>query len=174
MAGTDPLYYWDTCIFLAWLKDEERKAGEMAGVREVIEKNRKREVRLMTSVLTLTEVLASKIPVGLENLYKGLIMRRVNRIGMDIKVAQLAHDIRDYYAQRATENGGKILSTPDAIHLATAILYRADEFHTFDEEGGRKTLGLLPLSGNVAGHGLKICKPEGKNLELDLRRKPEV
>jgi hypothetical protein len=39
MAGTNlPLYYWDTCLFLAWLKDEERKSGEMDGVRDIIQK----------------------------------------------------------------------------------------------------------------------------------------
>ena len=34
MPGPSTLYYWDTCLFLAWLKDEERKVGEMDGVRE--------------------------------------------------------------------------------------------------------------------------------------------
>lgn len=57
--------------------------------------------------------------------------------------------------------GGSKLKTPDAIHLVTAILHRADEFHTFDET-------LTALSGNVAGHRLTICKPIAKNSELDL------
>lgn len=112
----------------------------------------------------------SKLPAGMETLYKGLMMKRVNRVGMDNKVAQMAHDIRDHYAQRASANGGKILSVPDAIHLATAIIYRVDEFHTFDEVGRSKTLGLMPLSGDVAGHGLKICKPIAKNPQLDLKK----
>jgi PIN domain len=79
---------------------------------------------------------------------------------MDSKCAGLAHDIRDHYVAA----GNKGIKTPDAIHLATAILYRATEFHTFDER-------LLDLSGNVGGHGLKICKPEAKNPQLDLRKK---
>lgn len=29
MAGSEPTYYWDSCLFVAWLKDEERKSGEM-------------------------------------------------------------------------------------------------------------------------------------------------
>ncbi|HEX8165602.1 MAG TPA: PIN domain-containing protein [Beijerinckiaceae bacterium] len=97
-------------------------------------------------------------------------MKRINRIGMDGKVASLAHDIRDHYMARAAEFGGKTLSTPDAIHLATAILYRADEFHTFDNDGSAKSLGLIPLSGNVGGHRLTICKPQARNPGLDLRR----
>ena len=55
MAGNSPLYYWDSCLFIAWLKDEQRKTGDMDGVREVIEQAKRRKVRLMTSVLTLTE-----------------------------------------------------------------------------------------------------------------------
>jgi len=69
---------------------------------------------------------------------------------------QIAHDLRNHYAML----GGKTLSSPDAIHLTTAILYRVDEFHTFDEDGSSGSLGLNPLSGNVGGHRLTICKPE--------------
>ena len=169
MPGDSPLYYWDTCLFLAWLKDEERPTGEMDGVRELIELSRRREVRLMTSALTLVEVLSSKIPIGFDNLFNNLL-KRINRVSVDIKVAGVANDIRNFYAARQAEFGNKTLSTPDAIHLATAILYRADEFHTFDDKGSSKNLGLIPLSGNVAGNRLTICKPVATRPQLDLRR----
>src|SRR5580704_15328612 len=133
MPGVDPVFYWDTCLFLAWLKDESRRAGEMDGVREIIDRTKRREVKLMTSVLTFVEVLNAKIPVGVDTLFNDL-MKRINRVSMDSKCAGLAHDIRNYYAVRAAQSGGKIIATPDAIHLATAILYRADEFHTFDDD----------------------------------------
>jgi len=165
MPGNTPVYYWDTCLFLAWLKDEERKNGEMDGVREVIERSKRRDAKIVTSTLTSIEVLSSKIPAGMKTLFDGL-MKRISRLGMDTKVASLAHDLRDYYALL----GGKTLSTPDAIHLATAILYRVDEFHTFDENGKNNSLGLIPLSGNVAGNRLIICKPEAKRPQLDLRK----
>jgi len=143
-------------MFLAWLKDEERKSGEMDGVREVIERSKRRDCRIMTSVLTTVEVLQSKIPAGVDTMFGGL-MRRITRVGIDTKIAQLAHDVRNEFAK-----GGRSLKTPDAIHLATAILHRADEFHTFDEP-------LLGMSGNVAGHKLVICKPVARNPGLDLR-----
>ena len=168
MAGNSPLYYWDTCLFLAWLKDEQRKTGEMDGVREVIERAKRREVRLMTAVLTLTEALSSTIPVGMDTLFANLL-KRIYKQGIDTKISTIAHDLRDYYVHNAVEHEGKTLSTPDALHLATAIINRADEFHTFDERNGRNSLGLLPLTGNVAGHNLTICKPIARNAELDLR-----
>lgn len=157
MSGSNPLYYWDTCMFLAWLKDEARQPGDMDGVREVIERSQRRDCRLMTSVLTTVEVLQAKIPAGVDTLLTGL-MKRMLRVGIDTKVAQLAHDVRNQYAKE-----GRSLKTPDALHLASAILHRADEFHTFDQQ-------LIDMSGNVAGHRLVICKPIARNPGLDLRR----
>ena len=169
MAGVEPFYYWDTCLFLAWLKDEERPSGEMDGVREIIERSKRREVKIVTSVLTKVEVLDGKIPVGMESLFSGLL-KRIHPLSMDIKIAQVAHDLRNYYSVNRAKFGGKILSTPDAIHLATAIIYRVTEFHTFDHDGDARHLGLLPLSGDVAGNRLIICKPQARNPSLDLRR----
>ncbi len=165
MPGNPPIYYWDSCLFLAWLKDEERKVGEMDGVREVIERSKRREAKIMTSVITTTEVLAAKIPSGMDTLFRGM-MKRVSQVSVDIRVAGLAHDIRDHYVKL----GGKTVSVPDALHLATGILYRVDQFHTFDADNGRNSLGLLQLSGDVAGNNLVICKPEAKLPQLDLRK----
>jgi predicted nucleic acid-binding protein len=141
----------------------------MDGVREVIERVKRRDAKIITSVLTVTEVLDSKLPAGMKTLIDGL-MKRVNRVGMDIKIARMAHDLRDYYIQRSAEFGGKTVAVPDAIHLATAILCRVTEFHTFDGGGMGKSLGLLPLSGDVGGHRLTICKPKARNPQLDLRK----
>jgi predicted nucleic acid-binding protein len=107
--------------------------------------------------LVLIEVLSAMIPVGMDTLFKDA-MRRFSRMSVDIRVAGIAHDLRNDSAVK----GGKILKTPDSIHLATAILHRADEFHTFDD-------GLISLSGNVGGHRLIVCKPEARNPQLDLR-----
>jgi predicted nucleic acid-binding protein len=169
VAGGEPTYYWDTCLFLAWLKDEQRPNGEMDGVREVIERAQRKEVKIVTSVLTKVEVLSGKIPVGMDTLFSGL-MKRIHPLSMDLKVAQVAHDLRNHYVVNRAQYGGKILSTPDAIHLATAILYRVSEFHTFDNDGDAKHLGLLPLSGDVGGNRLTICRPQARNPQLDLRR----
>jgi predicted nucleic acid-binding protein len=104
----------------------------------------------------LTTRMLRCIPAGMDTLFSGLL-KRLTRVSMDTKIATLAHDLRNHYANA----GGNKLKTPDAIHLATAILFRADEFHTFDE-------ALIALSGDVAGHRLIVCKPVAKNPELDL------
>ena len=168
MAGGSPVFYWDTCLFLAWLKDEPRAQSEMDGVREVIERHKRREVKIITSTITRIEILNSKFPVGVDSLFSDLL-KRITRLSVDTKIAAVAHDIRDYYSSRTADNNCKTLSTPDAIHLATAILYRANAFHTFDQSGDARSLGLLPLSGNVGGHNLEICIPSAQSPQLDLR-----
>ena len=131
MPGRPPIYYWDACLFLAWVNDEQRPSGQMDGVREVIARARRREVTIMTSVITAVEVLSAKLPIGVESLLAGL-MNRVTRVGVDTKVASVAHDLRDHYAANSDMFQGKTLSTPDAIHLASAILFRASDGATVD------------------------------------------
>jgi predicted nucleic acid-binding protein len=163
MAGTRPIYYWDTCLFLAWLKNEStRKPGEMDAVADVLEKFKRRELDLMTSALTITEISVAKVSVGTYTLLDDVMQRsNFSKISVDIRVAKLARDIRDYYLLRPTEHGGKTLGVPDSIHVASAILYRATEMHTFDEKDNNKlnSLGLIPLSGDAGVRNLTICKP---------------
>ncbi len=168
MPGSGPpVYYWDTCIFLAWLKNEQRPAGEMDGVSAAIERFNRGRIRLMTSVLTYTEATIAKLPAGVDRLLEDAMQRpNMAKVGVDIKIAKLARDIRNHYL--GTSIDGFTVSVPDSIHLATAILYRADEFHTFDTRDQQKyrSLGLLPLNGDVAGHRIRICKPSTQQLEL--------
>jgi predicted nucleic acid-binding protein len=162
MAGSNPLYYWDTCVFLVWMKNETGRApGDMQGVVDCLNRFKKRELSIMTSVITLTEVTVGKLPAGADTLLDNAMQRpNFTKVSVDIKVARLARDLRNYYLVRPEFNG-KTVSVPDSIHLATAILYRATEFHTFDEKDGKrdKTLGLMQLSGKVGGHNLIIRKP---------------
>lgn len=161
MAGNRPIYYWDTCLFIAWLASEKRKSGEMEAVADVLERFKKRDISLITSVLTMTEIAVNKVPAGTENLLSEVMQRpNFTRVSVDFRVATLARDIRNHYLVRP-EFANKTVSVPDSIHLATAILYRAHEFHTFDgkDNNHHNWLGLLKLNGDVGGHKLTVCKP---------------
>ena len=169
MIGSKDLYYWDANIFIAWLKDEKRPSGEMDGVREFNKKLEQRQIKIVTSTLMLAEILPCKFPVGVYGLFEDFLKRsNVMTIAVDRKIANLSRDIRAYYDEHPTEDS-KTISTPDAIHLATAIIHNVTQFHTFDAGGkGKKHLGLLSLSGNVGGHNLTICKPPASQPGLDL------
>ena len=161
--------YWDTCVFLAWIKNEIRNPGEMDGVVEIVRSVWREEVVLITSTLTRAEILYSKVDKSAIEKYSNL-MRRPNvlALDLDVPISELTSEIRDFYIATDFE-----LLTPDAIHLATAIQYNADEFQTFDGSTPRKPRnstklrsGLLLLDGMVGTHRLAIKKPQSQQLDL--------
>ena len=151
MTGKRKKYYWDSCAFILWI-DEKGNQFTVDGLAQVVKEVESGQADLFTSALAKTEVLRGKMTAEQRERFNRLFQRR-NVVAVDItgRVLAVSEEIR--------ESNPKI-STPDAIHLATAILYEADEFHTTDGGGKRKRGGdLLPLNGNVAGHRLKICIP---------------
>jgi predicted nucleic acid-binding protein len=170
--------YWDTSVFLAWIKNEKRPNGEMDGVNYFAEKIAKNEIILLTSTLINVEILESTLNDEAKDRFHNLFKRRnCVQVDADGRIMQLASKIRDYYQNQKSIDRNKTLSTPDSIHLATAIQYSVTEFHTFDEndDPGRKWRGLTPLSGTVAGeYPLKICKPSMPPLPLFSKYKRNI
>jgi len=142
--------YLETTVITAWLKKEIRTNQEMEGVEYCIERIMKNEIKVITSVNTIGEILPGHFPPGVYDLFERTISKRKNfeLIGIDIRISTLAQEIRDYYS-----SSNRKIELPDAYHLATAIHYAVDSFYTFDKDD------LLRLNGNVAGHTLIICKP---------------
>ena len=134
----------------------------MDGLIECVELVEARQVRLITSVITRSEVFECDLSTEVRSQYMRLLNRRnVVLLDNDLRVSELARQIREYYAKQKKIDGLDGIGTPDAIHLATAIHYNADVFYTFDDgkKAGPKGRSLLSLDGNVAGHNLHICKP---------------
>jgi len=142
--------YLETTVITAWLKKEIRPNQEMEGVEYCIERIMKNEIKVITSVSTIGEILPGQFPPGKYDLFIRTISKRRNfeLTGIDMRISVLAQEIRDYY--RFLNNK---IDLPDAYHLATAIYYMVNALYTFDKDD------LLPLNGNVAGHSLIICKP---------------
>ncbi|MCZ7568841.1 MAG: type II toxin-antitoxin system VapC family toxin [Ardenticatenaceae bacterium] len=165
-------FYWDACIFIAWLKNEQRSnLMDMAGINEQVDLFKKGNVQLATSVITLIEVLASGVSPGNRDRLEQLFRRRnYHLIEVNRKIADIAHEIRDYYQQQGGADGLPTIATPDAIHLATAIWYKCDILCTFDANDKRgRQRGLIPLNQNVAGkYDLVIAKPKPTQLPLGL------
>lgn len=154
MASGTNIYYWDAAVFIAWFTNEKtRTPAEMAGIQQVVESFDKGTCILVTSMLTKVELLPSKL--GATNYAKlTQLWKRKQLQPLDVteRIIDLANEIRSFYAQK----GEKVPTTPDSIHLATAITAKVDVFQTFDGTGKR---GLLKLDGNVAGHNLAIKVP---------------
>lgn len=168
-------YYWDTSIFIAWLNAGKGHAAEvMAGIDEIAAEIQDNKAVLCTSVNTTTEILQGQLTSEqssrLENLFK---RRNVIRINVDDRIATRASQIRNYYNERGVK-----IATPDAQHLATAIIHGVDEFHTLDGDSKRpRKSDLLSLNGNVAGYPLviKVPMPTTKpQLQLPLTEASET
>jgi len=160
--------YWDSCIFIAWLKDEARPNNEMDGVYECVSDVTRGRARIITSVLTKTEVFESDLDQETADKYSRLLLHRsCQLVDNDLRVSTLARELREHYAQQSRVDGQPVLTVADAVHLATAIHYRTAAFWTFDDgkHGGRS---LLSLNGDVAGHPLVITRPVAKQFRLGL------
>ncbi|SRR6266567_2428120 len=152
--------YWDTSVLIAWLKDERQWPSDvLTGIQDAVYEIETYNAVLFTSSLTRTEFFTGQLTNEQKTKY-ALLMRRSNVQEVDPhqKITTRASQIREHYNQ---QKPSVKIKTPDAIHLATAINYRADEFQTLDglEAGGKKKTKLLALNGDTGVSGLRIVHP---------------
>jgi predicted nucleic acid-binding protein len=155
MSGNKPVYYWDACVYLAWLKKEASQ--HLASIEAIAHENKRRNNIIVTSVITKLEVLDASLTIDQERLFNESFSFGTHELyELDGAVVLKARAYRSYYFKNRID--GRCLALPDAIHLATAKACQSEEFHTFDD-GGKGGISLLSLSGNVAGDDIKICPP---------------
>lgn len=161
MRSGKRVYYWDSCLFIAWMANEtkNRQPGDMDGLAEVVAMVDDQECYILSSVNTRGEVLDSTLTDEAREKFQSLFCNPFfTFVNVSLPVSELASKIRDYYRNHKPQSMS--VKLPDATHLATAILYKVDELHTFDAGD------LIRFDGNVAGHPLKICKPSGSQKHL--------
>lgn len=115
------------------------------GVMEAIEK---KEVKIVTSALTIAEVLYIKGHPKITREKSQKIIRffesaSIILVNVDRKIAEMA---REYIWDFSVHH-------KDAIHLASAIHAKIEIFDTFDEKS-------LKLSGKLGNPPLTICEPD--------------
>lgn len=110
----------DTSLFIYFLQDHPRYGGWCASLFDSIERRRTQGV---TSTLSLLEILVQPYRQRNEELIQKIYALLSSYPGMlwapvTLEVADRAADLRARYR----------VSTPDAIHVATAILQGANRF----------------------------------------------
>lgn len=136
--------YWDSDCFLGWLQAEPDKEKQC---REVLEAAEDGHVLIVTSALTIAEVLAMRgaprIPVArreqIEAFFRNeyIVVRNITR--------RIAEDARGYVWDLG-------VAPKDALHVATAIDARLDLLNTFDRP-------LIGKSGQMGNPSLRIEPP---------------
>ena len=119
--------FWDTNLFV-YLVEAHRRGRQVAALRQrMIE----REDELLTSALTLGEVLVKPMESGDQELrrrYERVIMTGATVVPFDVRAAPRFAEIRRDRSIRA----------PDAIQLACASMAGVDLFITNDSRLSRK------------------------------------
>jgi predicted nucleic acid-binding protein len=159
--------YWDTCVFLAWIKDESVWPEDVKkGIAQTIEMAMSGEVTIVTSALTMAEILEAKMTPEQKHRFAGIFAAPyLQLVDLDRRISTRSSTIRDYHDTRrynpdGSHKSGSFMRMPDAIHLATAIHMNVTAVHTLDGSGKNpRRLDMLELDGNVGGFPLAIRRP---------------
>lgn len=157
MATGPKRLYWDACAWIAMIQDEKiplkgggtEYRGQMC--RQVVGAARRGLVELVTSSLSLVEV-CKRPEVGAENDDQKLRDYFENPYILLVNLDRQVGDL----ARRLMLAGYAGLKPLDATHVASAVVGRAGEMHTFDG----KLLAMDGLVKGLDGSPLRICKPE--------------
>lgn len=145
------LICWDSSVLISWIRGDEI-ADKRQAIETVVNSIERGTYKLAVSTLIYVEVLERTMPAGAIEQFKKFMQNRqtLEIIAVDIRIAEKAQAIRN--------KSSKTIRTPDAIHVATAIVCGAKLFHTFDDL-------LLRLNGKDEVEGLMItpCDVPGKS-----------
>ena len=165
MAADHPRYCWDACIFYEHFRTlEPTDEMKRQAIRKLLVENERRENTIFTSAITHLEVVPKKLTRDddlAEKKYWALFTtKHFHDVAVDANIIKLARAIKDYYFVEKDGSKGsfdRVMDTGDAIHLATAILNDADEFHTRDNSARKSKVPLLDLH-NYSPDGRVIGK----------------
>ena len=135
------LICWDTSVMISFIKETEQE--RMGEINSVVQNIRNGHYALAVSTVIYPEVLESTMPPNAIKTFDKFMQNRADIavVAVDIRVAQKAQEIRN-----------KInLKTPDAIHIATAIINKATALHTYDDK-------MLKFNEKPQVDGLVITK----------------
>lgn len=146
------LIYWDSCVFIDCL---QKTPGRFAVLDAIVEAAKRREVKIVTSMFTIAEVVglsdvkpvsaadAAKIKAFFENDF--IAMRQVDRA-----IVEDAADIGRHHSIRP----------PDAVHIATALRWKCRVLQTYDGVNEpKKKKRMLFYDGKIGVPPLPIKVP---------------
>lgn len=158
-----PIYYWDSCIFLTYIKAENDQPDLLAAVDYYAEEFKKGNCIITTSTITRTEIIEINTPPEAYKIFQKM-WDRIEPIGAFTPIYDMAEEIRNkiYITQNVDGiDKKKLLSLFDAVHLSSAIwLNKVKEFHTKDDGKCGRDCGILTIAREIEKkYGLKVLSP---------------
>jgi predicted nucleic acid-binding protein len=143
-----PVTYWDSCLFISYIGAGPGASpdilGRLPSLDHLLERARKREIRILTSVVTRVEVAFTEAEKA-AHLLTAETVARIEELwspSSPVEVVELYPHIatRAFELVRASlgkpplsaQDPPKTLSPMDAIHLATASHLKATDVYTYD------------------------------------------
>lgn len=149
-------YAWDSSIFLAWIKGEKRSDEEDAALEAAADDVDAGRTRLICSVLVFCEVLEARLQDDQQRLRFRQIFQRdnIHLVETTPAIAREAGALR-----LECSSAGLKLTAEDAVHVATAMVMKASELHTYDPHQLR--MNRMPCL-----HGLQVVAPRGSQRKM--------
>ena len=118
--------YWDSDVFLRIIEDAENLSSENQGCRDVWAACQKGTTHIITSTLTVAEVLYKKGTPKLDSKFRPTLNNffRDSFISLKPLTREIAVIARDVVWDSN-------IKPKDAIHVATCAYYQVREFHSF-------------------------------------------
>ena len=148
--------YWDTCLFIAYLQNKPEEGGLVDVISTLLRRAEIGNTLIVVSTLVLAEIrpLRAYDPRHSDVLWDLFHTNRpyLKFVALSPRIAELAGTIGSEHR----------ITSPDAVHVATAWSERVDVMLTID--GGpnnetRRSGGLLSFDGKIGRPPLKIEYP---------------
>ena len=158
--------YWDTCLFLAYLQNKPEEKEHVDIISALLRRAESGETLIVVSTLVLAEIRPhSAYDPRHDDVIRDLFYTNrpyLKMVALSPRIAQSAGVIGSNYQ----------ITSPDAVHVATALSESVDVMLTRDGARDRETRrsgGLLSYDGMIGTPPLKIAtptRPPDSQLEL--------
>lgn len=150
-SAKPPRFYFDACVFLAFISGE---TGRVETIDELLKVSKAGKLKVLTSTLSIVEVsYAASEKIG--GVLDPAIEARIDNLWNDraavtlIEVTAAVNRKAREFMRDGLRNGWK-LRPPDAIHLASAVMQKAEEFYTYNLQDFKRYETIT---------GIKISEP---------------